>query len=119
MAVAESLSASRFATVLPTAPRASVEWSPFAVHIVEAPAYFAGTFTDHVLTLEEFGAFRAGQAIDGRWSEGWCRPGSVGLVPAHRRTTWETTRSSATVTGDFAVYSGCIPLAGHDAGLGC
>ena len=91
VAVTESLSASRFATILPTAPRASAEWNPFAVHVVDAPSYFAGTFADHVLTLEEFGAFRVRQAIDGRWSEGWCRPGSVGLVPAHRRTTWETT----------------------------
>ncbi len=91
VAVVEPLSASRFATVLPTAPLASAEWNPFAVHVVEAPSYFAGTFSDHVLTLEEFGAFRARQAIDGRWSEGWCQPGSVGLVPAHRTTTWETT----------------------------
>src|SRR4029450_13695719 len=88
VAITEPLSASRFATVLPTAPRASAEWNPFAVHVVDAPSYFAATFLDHVLTLEELGAFLVRQAIDGRWSEGWCRPGSVGLVPAHRRTTW-------------------------------
>jgi AraC family transcriptional regulator len=88
--MAEPLSASVFATVLPTVPRASAAWSPFAVHVVEAPQSFSGTFSDHVLTLEDAGSFRARQSVAGRWREGWCRPGAVGLVPAQRSMVWET-----------------------------
>ena len=85
-----SLSASRFAAALPMPPRTTAEWKVFSFHVVEPPPHFAGTFSDHVLTLQESGSFRARQAVGGRSIEGWCRSGCVGVVPAHRNVTWDS-----------------------------
>ena len=85
------VSASRFAEVLPVPPRASAAWNVFAVHVVESqPSAFSATFADHVITLQEFGRFRARQAVDGQAVETWCGPGCIGIIPANLDITWET-----------------------------
>jgi AraC family transcriptional regulator len=90
------LSASRFAAVLPAPPLASAAWSICALHVVESPTRFVGTFADHVLTLQLSGRFRARQDVNGRSVEGWCGAGCVGISPANVETTWETHRHSGT-----------------------
>ena len=90
------LSASRFAAVLPAPPLTSAAWSIFALHVVQSPTRFVGTFADHVLTLQLSGRFRARQDVNGRPVEGWCGTGCVGISPAHAETTWETDKHSGT-----------------------
>ena len=57
--------------------------------MVETPIHFAGSFSDHVLTLAGTGAFRARQTVGAHSIEGWCRSGAVGLVPAHSAVRWD------------------------------
>jgi AraC family transcriptional regulator len=87
------LSSARFAELLPTAPQASAEWSIFSLKVVEPVHHLAGTFVDHVVTLQESGRFRARQQVDGRSREGPCGAGCVGIVPANLPMKWDTHRN--------------------------
>ena len=101
------LTPSCFAAALPSPTKASAEWNVFSFQIVEPPSQFAGTFADHVLTLQESGSFRARQSIGGRPAEGWCQSGCVGLVPANQGVRWESLGNC----GDSRAISLFIPNA--------
>ncbi len=77
------ISASRFADVLPTSPRAAAAWGIFAAYVVEPPPHFAGQFSDHLLSLQLSGTCRFRQQIGARSVEGWSSPGCVHLLPAN------------------------------------
>jgi AraC family transcriptional regulator len=82
-----TLSASRFASVLPTLESAT--WDVFSFHVVQMVSHFEATLSDHLLTLLVTGNFRARQVVNGRSIDGRLGPGSVGLVPANQRVTWD------------------------------
>src|SRR5262245_99068 len=100
-----SVSAAHFMKLLPNPPSASAEWSTFSVHVLEVvPTHFAATFSDHVVTLQETGSFRARQQVGGRSREGACGSGCVGIVPANHAIKWETTRRSPGISRATSLF---------------
>jgi AraC family transcriptional regulator len=84
-----SVSASRFADLLPAPPKTLAE-TPFPLHLVDATPLRASTaFADPVLGLYTSGRHRLRRKAGGRSVEGWTDPGTVNITPAHVYGTWE------------------------------
>lgn len=97
--VSQPLSASEFAALLPTSPTVLTAWSAFSIHVIDRQEslHMEVAFADHLLTWQFSGACRLRREAGGRSVEGWSGPGTVNLVPAHFRATWDVSGASRNV----------------------
>jgi AraC family transcriptional regulator len=87
-----SLSVPQFAGRMPNPPKASAVWGAFSLLMVEPAVHVSMACADHVLGVQLSGTCRLGRRANGHSSEGWCGPGSVQIIPAEMKGTWEGTR---------------------------
>jgi hypothetical protein len=84
------LSASGFADLLPAPPKVSAAFRAFFLQVVEPPPiHLTMAFADHVLSSPISGTSRLRRQVDGRSVDGWSRPGTMILTPAHLNATWD------------------------------
>jgi AraC family transcriptional regulator len=76
-------------------PRASAEWDPFSVYVVnETPLYAHAAFRDYALGFYVAGRHFIRRVIGAEAVEGWTDPGTITLTPPGIDAIWEATGSS-------------------------
>jgi hypothetical protein len=83
------ISASEFAERLPKPPEVSAAWDVFSLYVIEPPHQVSAEYSAHILGLVIAGTCRLRCDINGRSEAGWSGPGTINLIPAHVKGTWE------------------------------
>ena len=87
--------ASQFSEILGTPPRASAEWDPFSLYIVdETPLYAEAVFRDHALGVYLSGRHMIRRKIGASTVEGWSDPGTINLTAPGIEAIWEASAPS-------------------------
>jgi AraC family transcriptional regulator len=77
----------------------ALEWDAFTLQVIDRhePLQMTVAFADHLLTWQIAGTCRLHRKAEGRSVDGVSGPGSVNIVPAHFKATWECWGSSRNV----------------------
>ncbi len=70
---------------------ASAAWGPFSLRIVGHKRHVQKAFKKYVVAVHLTGRHRVWVKFHDQLIEGWSDPGTVSIVPANLKVTWETT----------------------------